>query len=295
MPASRPTRGVQPRAVSRFVSRSLRGVPSGLDGSKRSAPGYPTTAAIRRASSAMVTSSSAADVDPASRHRSAASRTRRHPPDRRRAGTRAAARRCPTPRPSAAPALPSPREPCASAPAARGSFAGSKLSPGPYRLVGIAEMALKPYCAPIRLAHLQARDLGDRIPLVGRLERPGQQALLRHRLRRVPRIDAARAEKQQLAAAVPVRRIDDVGLNREVVAQELRRLGAVGIECRRPWRRRGTRIAGATAAKKSSTACWRVRSSSARVAQQQRAVARRRAAAARSPSRPGRDVRPRRS
>ena len=50
----------------------------------------------------------------------------------------------------------------------------------------------------IGLAQLDAGDLGDRVPLVGGLERAGEQRVLADRLRRKLRIDAGRAEKQQL-------------------------------------------------------------------------------------------------
>ncbi len=67
----------------------------------------------------------------------------------------------------------------------------------------------------------------------------------RHRLRRSPRIDAARAEEQQLAHAVPMSRVDDVGLDLQVVAQELRPDGCDWLRCRRPWRPPETRTAAA--------------------------------------------------
>ena len=55
--------------------------------------------------------------------------------------------------------------------------------------------------AAIGLAQLDAGDLGDGIPLVGRLQRPGQQRVFVHRLRRKFGIDAGRAEEQQLLDA----------------------------------------------------------------------------------------------
>ena len=58
----------------------------------------------------------------------------------------------------------------------------------------------------IGLAQLDAGDLGDRVPLVGRLERAGQQRVLGDRLRRELRIDAGRAEEQQLLDAGRVAR-----------------------------------------------------------------------------------------
>ena len=57
----------------------------------------------------------------------------------------------------------------------------------------------------VGLGQLDAGDLGDRIPFVGRLERAGEQCVLVDRLRRELRIDAARAQEQQPFDVAPVR------------------------------------------------------------------------------------------
>ena len=57
-----------------------------------------------------------------------------------------------------------------------------------------------PVLPPVRLAQLDAGDLRDRVRLVRRLERTGQQLILGDRLRRQPRIDARATEVQQLPA-----------------------------------------------------------------------------------------------
>ncbi len=80
----------------------------------------------------------------------------------------------------------------------------------------------------IGLAELDAGDLGDRIGLVGRLEGAGQQALLDDRLVGEFRIDAARAEEQELLDADREGRMDDVRLDHQVVVEEVRRVGGVG-------------------------------------------------------------------
>jgi hypothetical protein len=49
-----------------------------------------------------------------------------------------------------------------------------------------------------------------------------------HRLRGEPGVDAARAEEQQALDAIFVRGVDDVGLDRQVVADELGRVAVVG-------------------------------------------------------------------
>ena len=76
-------------------------------------------------------------------------------------------------------------------------------------------------------AVLQARDLRERVALVRRLERAREQARLRHRLRGELRVDARRAEEEQLAAAVPPRGVDRVHLEHRVVVEEVRRRGRV--------------------------------------------------------------------
>ena len=75
------------------------------------------------------------------------------------------------------------------------------------------------------LAHLDARDLGDGIPLVGGLERTGEQVLLLDRLRRELRIDAARAQKHELADPRAMGRIDHI-----VLHQRLSRMNKAGWE-----------------------------------------------------------------
>jgi hypothetical protein len=66
----------------------------------------------------------------------------------------------------------------------------------------------------VGLAQLDGGDLGDGVPFVGRLERAGQQRLLRHRLRRELRIDAGGTERQQLLDAAPERTTDDIQRDR---------------------------------------------------------------------------------
>ena len=89
--------------------------------------------------------------------------------------------------------------------------------------------------AAIGLAELDAGDLGDRVPLVGRLERAGQQRLLGDRLRRQTRIDAGGAQQQQLLDAGAPRRLDDVRSGwHQVVVEELGRPRVVGEDAADP-------------------------------------------------------------
>ena len=81
-----------------------------------------------------------------------------------------------------------------------------------------------------RLAQLEAGDLGDRIPLVGGLERPGEQGFLPNRLLGEFGVDAATAQKQQPSHARAPSALDHVGLDLEVVQQEIGRVGGVGVD-----------------------------------------------------------------
>ena len=54
-----------------------------------------------------------------------------------------------------------------------------------------------PVLLAVVLAELQPGDLGDRVGLVGRLERGSQQAFLSHRLRCLARIDAGTSEEKE--------------------------------------------------------------------------------------------------
>jgi hypothetical protein len=63
---------------------------------------------------------------------------------------------------------------------------------------------------------------------VRRFERPGQQAVFAHRLRRHLRVDAAGAQKHEPRHAVLVRAVNHVGLDHQVVADEFGRIAVVG-------------------------------------------------------------------
>jgi hypothetical protein len=74
----------------------------------------------------------------------------------------------------------------------------------------------------------QARNLGNGIPFVCRLERARQQAIFRHRLGREARVDAGRAQKQQVLDVQVVCCVDHVGLDGQILAQKLCRVGIIG-------------------------------------------------------------------
>jgi hypothetical protein len=89
----------------------------------------------------------------------------------------------------------------------------------------MTEIALK---QSVGLAHLDAGDLRDGVPLIRRLERPREQRRFLQGLRRQARVDAARAEKAELARPGAIRGVDDVRLDLEVVANEIGRVAVVG-------------------------------------------------------------------
>ena len=70
-------------------------------------------------------------------------------------------------------------------------------------------------------AELDAGDLGDRVGAVGLLQRAGEQVLLAQRLRGLARVDAGAAEEDDLARPGGLRLADDVGLDLEVLVDEL--------------------------------------------------------------------------
>jgi hypothetical protein len=83
--------------------------------------------------------------------------------------------------------------------------------------------------AVVGIAQPDAGDLGDRVRLVGRLERSGQQVLLFERLRGQLGVNAARPEEEQFFHAVFVRRVNHVHLDHHVFVDELPAIEAVGL------------------------------------------------------------------
>jgi hypothetical protein len=86
----------------------------------------------------------------------------------------------------------------------------------------------------IGLALHQPRNLGDGVPLIGRLQRSSKQRRFADRLRREARIDARRSQEDELAHA------DfggDVRLQSEIVVEEIRRAAGVCRNAADPRRR----------------------------------------------------------
>ena len=84
--------------------------------------------------------------------------------------------------------------------------------------------------AVVALAQLDAGDLGDGVGFVGGLEQAGEECFFPHRLRGELGVDAGGAEEHQLGHAVGVGGVDDVGLDHQVLVDELGRIGVVGMD-----------------------------------------------------------------
>ena len=87
------------------------------------------------------------------------------------------------------------------------------------------------------LAHLQSRNLRDGVRFVRIFQRRSEQAVLRHRLRSLPRVDACASQEQQLLHPVLPALADHVLLNLQVLVDEVRtvvqvRHDASHVSCR---------------------------------------------------------------
>ncbi len=83
---------------------------------------------------------------------------------------------------------------------------------------------------PIGLAQFDAGDLGDGVPLIARLQRARKQHVGRHRLRRQPRIDAGRAEIDELLDGAAMRGANGIERDRDIVGEEVGGEGRVGAD-----------------------------------------------------------------
>ena len=80
----------------------------------------------------------------------------------------------------------------------------------------------------VGLGELDAGDLGDRVPLIGRLEGTTQQCIFGNRLGCVLGVDARGPEKHHLFDAGRERSVHDIRLDHQVVVEELRGVAVVG-------------------------------------------------------------------
>src|SRR5947207_6274761 len=81
---------------------------------------------------------------------------------------------------------------------------------------------------PVGVAHFDSGDFGDGVPLVGRLQRPGEQVLLFQRLRCEFWIYAGAAKEKEFFDSSLVSAVNEVFLDAQVFVEELRRVGVVG-------------------------------------------------------------------
>ena len=104
----------------------------------------------------------------------------------------------------------------------------------------MAEMKSRAMLRAIGLRELDPGDLGDRVPFVGRLERPGQQRSSLDRLRRRASDRCSSSRGRAASRRSPrVRGLDDVRLDHQVVVEEVGADRCRWRGCRRPWPRRG--------------------------------------------------------
>src|SRR5438105_5891761 len=75
---------------------------------------------------------------------------------------------------------------------------------------------LRPMLPVIGMAHFHTSNFGHCIGGVGLLQRAGHKILLANRLWAVARIDAGRAEKQQLLDSVKISLVDHVSLDEDI-------------------------------------------------------------------------------
>ena len=88
--------------------------------------------------------------------------------------------------------------------------------------------------AAIGLAQLDAGDLGQGVPLVGGLQRAGEEVFLPDRLGAIARVDAGAAEEQELGDADRVGGADQVELDAQIVGEEVDRPAGVGQDAADP-------------------------------------------------------------
>ena len=189
IPARRSIDERQPRSAKRLTSRSLRGVPSGLDVKlKRQPAADHLNDGLGQLTDAQVHAGSdihGLETVVVIHQEQAGAREVIHVQELTLGA------RCPKPG-ALTFRLEPPRAPCAAAPVRRGCSLG--LSPG-VEVCRHSRDKIAAILAPVGLTQLDPSDLSDRVRFVGRLEHAGQQAIFRHRLGRELRIDA-RAPKE---------------------------------------------------------------------------------------------------
>ncbi len=84
--------------------------------------------------------------------------------------------------------------------------------------------------AVVALAQLDAGNLGDGVGLVGWLLNASEQGFVANRLRSLARVNAARAQEQELLDPIAKSRINGIGLHHQVFVYELSWISVVGVD-----------------------------------------------------------------
>ncbi len=112
-----------------------------------------------------------------------------------------------------------------------------KIISGSVQISGHQADGIKAVLLVIGLAHLDTGDFGHGIPLIGRLQLASEEMLFLHGLGSEFWIDAGRTEKKELLAPTLIGCINDVGLDKEIVADKVGRKAVIGMDsadlCRR--------------------------------------------------------------
>jgi hypothetical protein len=102
--------------------------------------------------------------------------------------------------------------------------------PGTVEVCGHGRDEVTAMLTSVGLTELDAGDLGDGVPFVGRLERSGKQVFLLQGLRCELGVDARAPEKEQFANAKTPGGVDDVVLDREVLEKKVAGKIVVGLD-----------------------------------------------------------------
>ena len=84
--------------------------------------------------------------------------------------------------------------------------------------------------AVVAFAQLDASYFCNGVGLVGGLQGAGEQGVFRHGLRSELGVNVAGAQEQELLYTVPESFFNDVGLDHQVLVDELGRVGVVGVD-----------------------------------------------------------------
>ena len=103
-----------------------------------------------------------------------------------------------------------------------------KIVMRPIEIAGHDGNILAPVLPAVGLAGHNSGDFGDRIPLVSRFERSRQQRRFLNGLGGKFWVDAGRAQENKTVDASLVRPVNDIGLNGEIVIDEVGRIGTIG-------------------------------------------------------------------